>query len=172
MSRVSRALALGSLAISLAATLTACEEGLTDKAPLPKLDEAYFRCHVQPILTKNCSMLACHGAPERYYRIYARNRLRYGIAGEAQRNSQLNEGEAKHNFDAARAYVDVDHADESLLLRKPLEPDAGGFYHGATKFSKLNIFANLESTEYETIQKWVKGEKEKDQQCIEPGSDQ
>jgi hypothetical protein len=163
--------ALALLAAS-AALLLGCEKGLTDPAPLPELDEAYFRCHVQPILTKNCSMFACHGTPERYYRIYARNRLRYGIADESKRNSQLNEGERKHNFDATRAFVDIDKADESLILKKPLEADAGGFYHGATKLGTANVFPSIEAGEYTTILKWIKGEKEKDPQCIEPGSDQ
>lgn len=163
-------------ALGLAAFVTAlscgCEKGLTDNAPLPALDEAYFRCRVQPILTKNCAQLACHGTPDRYYRIYARNRLRYGIAGEAQRNSPLNEGERKFNFDATRAFLNVDKADESLVLKKPLESDAGGFYHGATKLGLSNVFPSVEASEYQTVLKWIQGAKEEDQACIEPGSDQ
>jgi hypothetical protein len=159
------------LAIGLLGLLPACESGLTDKAPLPTLDEAYFRCNVQPILTQNCAMLACHGTPDRYFRLYARNRLRYGIAGEEERGVKLNEGEAKHNFDATRAYVDLAHPEESMLLRKPLESDAGGFYHGATLFGKSNIFPDTKWAEYKTILDWIKGAKE-DPACIEPGSDQ
>lgn len=157
--------------LPLLAVVPACEPGLGDKAPLPTLDEAYFRCRVQPVLTKNCAMLACHGTPDRYYRIYARNRLRYGIAGEAERNSVLNAGEARHNFDATRAYVDVGNEGESLVLKKTLATDAGGFYHGATQLGNANIFPDVEWPEYKVILDWAKGAKE-DPACIEPGSDQ
>lgn len=162
---IRRAALLGALVL-----LAACEKGLTDEAPLPALDEAYFRCRVQPVLTKSCSMLACHGTPDRYYRIYARNRLRFGVAGEEERNAPLNEGERRHNFEATRAYVSLDAADESLLLKKPLEADAGGFYHGATRLGKANVFPSVEHADYEVILDWVKGKTE-DPKCIEPGSD-
>ncbi|MFT3770038.1 MAG: hypothetical protein QM820_31810 [Minicystis sp.] len=154
-----------------AVVLGGCEKGLTDPAALPDLDEAYFRCHVQPILSKNCATFACHGTADRYYRLFARNRLRYGISGEDQRNSPLNDAERKHNYDATRGFVDVDKHDDSLILRKPLESDAGGYYHGATKLGTSNVFPTIESAEYKVILKWIQGEKEKDQQCIEPGSE-
>lgn len=151
--------------------LASCEPGLQEAAPLPALDEAYFRCRVQPILTKSCSMLACHGTPDRYYRVYARNRLRYGIAGEAERVAPLNAGERRHNFEATRAYVDIDAADESLLLKKPLEAAAGGFYHGATRLGKSNVFPSVDDADYAVLRDWIQGAKEMPE-CIEPGSDQ
>ena len=160
------------------AALAGCEKGLTDAAPPPPLDEAFFRCHVQPILSKNCATFSCHGTPERYFRLYARNRLRLGIASEAQRNSKMNADERKHNFDAARAFIDVDHAEDSLILKKPVEMDAGGWYHGATKLGTSNIWPNVNQTEYRTIYKWIKGEKENDPTCgcgpgcMEPGENQ
>jgi hypothetical protein len=154
-----------------AATLVGCQAGLTDDAPLPKeLDEAFFRCHVQPVLTKNCSMFACHGTPERYFRLYARNRLRYGIASESQRNSFLNQGERQLNYNAARAFIDLNVVDNSLLLKKPLELDAGGYYHGATLLGTSNVFARIDDSEYKILVKWASGEKETNQSCTEPGS--
>jgi len=166
---VTRALfVLASLAVA-GASSAGCQSGLADKAPLPTgLDEAYFRCAVQPILTKNCSTFACHGTPDRYFRIYARNRLRYGIATESQRNSFLNAQERQLNYDAARAFIDVNVVDDSLLLKKPLEADAGG----ATLLGTSNVFPKVDGGEYKILVKWASGEKAKDPQCIEPGSDQ
>jgi hypothetical protein len=162
---------LGVVAAMISLALPACQSGLTDDAPLPKeLDEAYFRCNVQPVLTKSCSMFACHGTPDRYFRLYGRNRLRYGIADESKRNSFLNAAERKLNYDAARAYIDLNVVDNSLLLKKPLEQDAGGYYHGATKLGTSNVFAHIDDTEYKILVKWASGEKAKDPQCIEPGS--
>jgi hypothetical protein len=159
------------LLVALSAIL-GCEGGLEDRAPLPPLDEAYFRCHVQPVLTESCSMFACHGDGSRYFRIYARNRLRYGIAGEAQRNAQLNDAERAFNFASARAFIDVSARDRSLLLKKPLEIDAGGAFHrGATLYGAGNVFSTEKSADYQTLLKWIDGAKE-DPQCIEPGSDQ
>jgi hypothetical protein len=162
---IRHALALLLCAAPAVVALGGCEKGLTDAAPLPELDEAYFRCHVQPILSKNCATFACHGTPERYYRLYARNRLRYGIAGEHERNSLLRPEERKHNYDATRAFVDVDEAEGSLILRKPLESDAGGLYHGATKIGMSNVWPDMTVTEYKTVYKWIKGEKELDPKC-------
>jgi len=164
-----RSRALFALSFSLAAA--GCLRGLEDKRSLPPLDEAYFRCRVQPILTKDCSALACHGSATRYYLVFARNRLRLG-GTEAQRNAKLRDEERAFNFDAARAFVDQGALDESLILLKPLEASEGGYYHGgATLFKKGNVFPNREDPDFKILAKWVHGEKEADQQCIEPGSD-
>ncbi len=162
------AIALGALG---AIAAPACTSGLTDPLPQVALDEAFFRCHVQPILSKECATFACHGNADRAFRLYARNRLRYGNADETQRNSKLNDAERQLNFDAARAFVDVGNRDDSFLLMKPLEADAGGYYHGATKIGTTNVFASTSSMEWQTIAQWVKGAKEPNQQCVEPGSD-
>jgi hypothetical protein len=46
-------------------------------ATLPALDVNYFKCNVEPVLEKKCSMLGCHGTETgRALRVYARGRLR------------------------------------------------------------------------------------------------
>jgi hypothetical protein len=172
-SAISLALALP-LAAAAVLGAAGCQGGLTDPSPLPtaELDEAYFRCHVQPILTKSCSMFACHGTDVRYFRLFARNRQRYGIPDEAHRNAPLNDAERAFNYASARAFVDLSAPDDSLLLRKPLEAASGGYYHGgATFFNQGNVFADQQDSDYLIVQKWVHGEKEKDPSCKEPGSD-
>jgi len=156
---------------SAALAAAGCQGGLTDKRPLPSRDEAYFRCKVQPILTKNCSAFACHGSAARYFHFFARNRLRLG-GTEAQRNAALRPEERAYNFDAARAYIDDSAPDQSYLLLKPLQGSEGGYYHGGeTLFNKGNVFASKEDPEFKILSAWVLGAKEEDQQCIEPGSD-
>jgi hypothetical protein len=159
------------IVFSVALAAAGCQRGLTDKSPLPARDEAYFRCHVQPIVTKSCSAFACHGSAQRYFHVFARNRLRLG-GTEAQRNAILRTEEGAFNFDAARAFIDESALDESLLLLKPLEAKEGGYYHGgATLFGKGNVFLNRDDPDFKIISAWVHGAKEVDQQCIEPGSD-
>lgn len=150
--------------------LAGCQAGLDEERPLPALDEAFFRCRVQPVLTKNCSALACHGDGRRYLRLFGRNRLRFG-GTEAQRNAFTRDTERAANFNAARAFVDPEHPEESLLLLKPLDQAAGGVYHGgATRYGKGDVFRNGDDPDYKVLVSWVQGGKE-DPACIEPGSD-
>jgi hypothetical protein len=159
------AAAIGTLA-------TACQSGLQDPLPLStSLDEAYFRCNVQPILTKSCAAYACHGSSVRYFKLFGRNRLRLG-GSIAKLNAPMTESERSWNYDAARAMVDTTAPDSSYLLLKPLDAAAGGYYHGgATFFGKGNVFLTRADPDFIVLEKWVHGEKAKDQACIEPGSE-
>lgn len=164
------ALPLLALAGGIAGVLLGgCRADLTTPAPLPELDEAYFRCRVQPVLTKTCSAFACHGDGRRYFRLFARNRLRLG-GTEEQRNAFLRDTERAVNFDAARAVVSVDNPNSSLLLLKPLAQSAGGYYHGAVPLGSADVFASRDDPDFRTLASWVNGAKE-DPACIEPGSD-
>jgi hypothetical protein len=147
-----------------------CSGDLTAEEPLVELDRAYFRCRVQPVLTKSCSALVCHGDPRRYFRVYARNRLRLG-GSEAERNALLRDSESAFDFASARAYVDPNAPEESYLLLKPLDQRAGGLYHGgAEEFGQGDVFLDRDDPDFETLEAWIHGEKE-DPACIEPGSD-
>lgn len=151
---------------------SSCQGGLDDPRDLPPLDEAYYRCRVQPVLTKSCAGLACHGNEQRYFHIYTRNRLRVST-DPATINAQLTEEERGFNFNSARAFIDPEDPESSLLLKKPLEGLKGGYFHvGALIFNKGNIFADEDDKDYKIILAWASGEKEEDPQCIEPGSDQ
>jgi hypothetical protein len=157
--------------LSVALGSLGCQTGLTDEAPFSSnLDEAYFRCRVQPIITKSCAALACHGDIQRYYHVFGRNRLRLS-GGEEQRNAALSAQERGFNYNATRAIVNVAKPKESYLLLKPLESSEGGYYHGgATRYKKGNVYINRDDPDFKTLEKWVNGEKE-DPACIEPGSD-
>jgi hypothetical protein len=148
-----------------------CQGGLEDARSLPALDEPYFRCRVQPVLTKSCASFTCHGDAKRFFHVFARNRLR--LSGtEKDRNAPLSPPEHTANFDAARAFVEETSRDESLLLTKPLDVVAGGSFHrGATLFAAGNVFTDKKDPDYQTLADWVAGGKE-DAACVEPGSDQ
>ena len=151
--------------------LVGCQDGLEDPKPLTALDEPYFRCKVQPILTKSCSAFACHGDARRYYRVFARNRLRVR-GSEKDRNAALTALERGSNFDASRAFVDMNAPRESLLLSKPLDIQAGGSFHrGAELFNGGDVYTDRNDPDFKTLEAWTRGAKE-DPACIEPGSDQ
>lgn len=166
-----RAITLSALfAATFAVATASCQSGLEDEAPLAELDEPFFRCRVQPILTKQCSAFACHGDGRRYFHFFARNRLRLG-GTEEERNAFLREDERAFNFDATRAYVVPGAPDESLLLLKPLDEAGGGYYHGgATLFGEGDVFASVDDRDYAVIREWIEGATE-DPACVEPGSD-
>lgn len=158
------------LGLAALAVLSGCTADLGEKAPPPSLDEAYFRCRVQPVLTKSCSAFLCHGDPERYFRVYARNRLRLG-GTEATRNRALSDAERGFNFASALGFVDSTDLAGSLLLMKPLDQVGGGYYHGgATEFGQGDVFGSRTEPDFKVLAAWIDGEKE-DPACIEPGSD-
>jgi hypothetical protein len=149
--------------------LAACQSGLDQAHPLPVLDEPYFRCNVQPILTQDCGAFACHGDGRRYFRLFGRERLRLG-GTEATRSSALTADERASNFDNARGMVDAKNPAASLLLLKPLEQAAGGYYHrGALIFNGGNVFADTSDPDFKKLAAWVNGAVD-DPACIEPGS--
>lgn len=160
---------LASMVVSGA--LVACQD-LSGPAPDPEpgLDEAFFRCRVQPILTKNCSMLACHGDGARVYTTFARSRLRLG-GDERGRNAFLSDAERAWNYRAAAAMIDRERPDESPLVMKPLAVSAGGWFHGATRLEGgLDVFDSREDGEWRVLSEWAHGATD-DPACVEPGSD-
>jgi len=151
--------------------LAGCQSGFDAPLVGAAVDEPYFRCRVQPILTRSCAALACHGDGRRYYRVFARNRLR--LAGdESTRNRALADAERRANFVAAGVLVDPATPAQSWLLTKPLESTAGGLYHrGALIFDGGNVFTTRDDPDFQTLLAWAGGAKE-DPACVEPGSDQ
>lgn len=133
-----------------------------------ELDPHFFRCEVEPVLIKSCGQLACHGNPERFFRIFGRNRLRYGLPPE-KRNEPLGEGESKHNLASAAAYVDREAPETSLLLVKPLDQKAGGSYHGgALELAQGDVYLSKEEADYQALAAWTRGAKD-DPSCRAPG---
>lgn len=169
---------VGALGTALGSAFFACQPDFNVPVAPPPLDRAYFRCHVQSVLTRSCSMFACHGADgtsgtnSRYFRVYARSRLRPPGIAEAMRNSTFTTAEYDANFTAAGDLVDVAAPDDSLLLLKPLEQSAGGFFHrGADLYGQGNVFLTRADPDFVLLSAWVHGATE-DPKCIEPGSDQ
>jgi len=160
---------LGLPLLLLAGACTA--QGMSDPRNLAAPDQAYFRCQVQPVLAKSCATFACHGDARRYFRVFARNRLR-SAGTEADRNAPLRPEELQSNYDAARAFIDTGDPDHSFLLMKPLDASAGGWYHrGSFIFGQGNVFASAGDPDFQTLSAWVHGAQE-DPSCIEPGSNQ
>ncbi len=71
-----------------------------------------------------------------------------------------------------QVWLDLASADDSLLLLKPLEQSAGGYFHrGADLYGQGNVFASRADSDFVLLSAWAHGATE-DPRCIEPGSDQ
>ena len=140
---------------------------------LPALDMEMFKCDVQPILQRDCSMMGCHGTTTgRPFRTYARGRLRNDeivtrVPSCLPSTGQVNLNEAgtgtimcegwlphtaaewKKNFDSARSFMlDVTNPDDSLMLRMPT---VGGLPH-----IDIKLFTTADPA-YAKIKSWLGG---------------
>jgi len=149
--------------------LCACQVPTNGPLEQLALDRPFFDCRVQPVLTKYCSALACHGHDQRFFRVFARNRAR--LDANETRNAFMTSDERDHNYAAAVAVVDADDPEHSSLLMKPLDEAAGGRFHvGATMFGRGDVFAAADDPDYQLLANWVAGATEQSG-CMEPGSD-
>jgi len=146
-----------------------CQDNLDAKLDLAALDRPYFDCKVQPVLTKSCGALACHGDPLRFFHLFSRNRNRLD-PDPMQLNALMTTAERDHNFAAALAVIDADNTDKSEILLKPLAEAAGGWYHeGAELYKGGDVFTAKDDPDYQVLTDWIGGATEVPT-CMEPGS--
>jgi hypothetical protein len=142
--------------------------------PLPALDVNYYRCKVEPILDRGCSMMACHGTAAtdntRAFRVFARGRRRNDETAQpmcletmavnldvAGSGTTMCHGWTAHtnaewqkNYDSSRALlVGLSDPDQSDLLAQPV---VGGKAH-----TGVHVFASKTDPDYVTIRSWLTG---------------
>ncbi len=145
----------------------------TGPVALPALDMEMFKCDIQPILQRDCSMMGCHGTETgRPFRNYARGRMRNDetvnrvpscIPATGQVNLAMaasgtimcegwlphTQAEWKKNFDSARSFMlGVTDPADSLMLRMPT---AGGLPH-----IDIKLFTSS-NPKYTKIKNWLGG---------------
>jgi hypothetical protein len=118
------------LAVGLVAAACAVDNPTVEPAAL---DEAMFRCRVEPVLVERCAFPACHGAADRPFRLHGPGRTRLEPAGQAY-DAPMSEAEHRANWVSALGFATpAPGYDEALLVEKPLAPRLGGAYHGANR---------------------------------------
>jgi hypothetical protein len=145
--------------IALAAGLVACSPVSNDTSgdPALLLDEAVFRCNVQPVLAKYCSYNACHGidkAEGPALRVYTPGKLRADPpANYAALIAPLTDPEQHANFESAAGFSwNVTTVEDNFLLRKPLPSSYGGYEHQGGA-----IFNGVADPNYAAIHDWLAG---------------
>jgi hypothetical protein len=153
----------------------------TEAETLPALDMNFYKCNVEPIMNRKCSMLGCHGTEQgRALRLYARGRLR--ITGEMltdSLNSCLSQGmsfpsesctgsiecrcyfephtqtEWQRNFDSARGFA-LDAAGDPIAAPDDSEliaqPIVGGKAHAG-----IHLFRR-DDADHDKLRRWLSGE--------------
>jgi hypothetical protein len=136
--------------------LGACAAVDDPPAPVPSmgLDEAVFRCKVEPVLARQCSYSACHGLAGSPFRVYSPGKLRATVPADIDAAiAPLTAAEHHANYLSATGFkFAAPDPIDNLLLRKPLAPTAGGYAHGGGA-----IFPGTDNAEWMAIHDWLAG---------------
>lgn len=120
--------------------------------PAASLDEAVFRCNVEPILVRQCSYTACHGIAGAALRVYSPGKLRAVQPVDIDNAiAPLTDGEQHANFESAAGFsFMLSDPLDNFLLRKPLPPGDGGYEHLGGVIYKSNT-----DPQYLAIKAWI-----------------
>lgn len=131
----------------------------------PNPDRAAFGSEIYPILVRDCGFPACHGSPDRFFRVFGPGRTRQfpdtpipGPASGGGLDSAELPAEVDATYERARSMLaGAASASESLLVRKPLEVDQGGAPHFGTDAYGRDVFPDQEDSRYQAILRWADG---------------
>jgi hypothetical protein len=137
-----------------AALLVACG---VDPQPsrIANADQTQFAETVYPLLLRDCGFPVCHGAQDRFFRIYGPGRSRLFPAPNADPGDPETEQELSQSYERARSMIDAKDPLHSLLLRKPLSVAAGGSGHKGLDAWKKNVYASTQDPRYQALHNWA-----------------
>jgi hypothetical protein len=125
-----------------------------DPRGVAALDEASFRCAIEPIFQRECIFLGCHGREAMPFRLYGVGALRItGGQTSAGRAQALTDKEHHANFLAAQGQSFHVRAEDNQLVLKCLPPAAGGYAHigGA-------IWTGKDDPRVQLLEQWLAGQ--------------
>ncbi len=127
-----------------------------DPLPVVERDREAFRCDVYPVLLRDCGFPACHGTEDRFFQVFGPGRTRLdgvGIFGDAtDREIDVSLERTRSMLDTAPPF------EQSLLLRKPLDPTNGGAGHFGVDPLGRDVYASEEDPGYQALARWARGE--------------
>ena len=157
-------LVAGSAALLGAAGALSCATGKEYSGPLPSPDGEQFVAEVYPLLLRDCAHVGCHGVPERFFQLYGPGRARIPEAQmsaaarvELDYTDPANFDEVLHSYQRALSMIaTAENVEDSLLLRKPLEAQAGGQGHKGTDDLGRNVYASKQHPGWQKLLAWAK----------------
>jgi len=122
-----------------------------------QLDSHFYRCQVQPLVTKSCAFMDCHGNDERPLRIYAEQRFRIN-PDWIDYEDVITEAELAANLRAMEGFVEGADGPGSLLTEKPLDARFGGRYHrGRDLYGVDDVFLSRDDADYKVLREFAAG---------------
>ncbi|MFM2420695.1 MAG: hypothetical protein RL385_5418 [Pseudomonadota bacterium] len=119
---------------------------------VPAPDAQTFELEVYPVLLRDCGFPACHGDPDRFFRVFGPGRTRYR-ASTALFDEPTSE-EIELAYHRARSMLanenGVEHSD---LLRKPITENG---HKGIDQWGN-NVYRSASDPSYVTLLTWAKG---------------
>lgn len=142
----------------------ACASGKEFSGPLPSPDGEQFVKQVYPLLLRDCAHVGCHGLPERFFQLYGPGRARIPMAemNPATRapldyTDPASFDEVLHSYQRTLSMLaTAERVEDSLLLRKPLEAQAGGQGHKGVDDLGRNVFASKKDPGWRLLLAWSK----------------
>jgi hypothetical protein len=145
------------LVVSLALVSSACTEN-EEPSGFAQRDFMRFQREVYPVLLRDCAFSQCHGARDRFFRVWGpgRERLASPMTGILPEAFGLPAGhELSSSYALAQSMIDEARPEESLLLRKPLAVEAGGAGHlGVDKYGR-DVYRTKRDAGYIALARWV-----------------
>jgi hypothetical protein len=135
--------------------LASCQTDSSWSGSLDAPNYAQFATEVYPILLRDCAYSRCHGAPERFFRIFGPGRAPLLDDGPA---ATLAQREVQASYDRARSMLISDGSRpvyESPLLLKPLALGLGGASHEGVDVFGRNVYRSLNDPAYLSLVSWA-----------------
>lgn len=150
------------LCLALAVFLgAACAEPIE---PLQFADRRFqpFQRQMYPVLLRDCGFPACHGSPERFFRVWGPGRTRMPyldeLSGEMVTPDPFDSPTSEEqlaSYTLALSMLEERDITQSLLLRKPLAVEAGGAGHFGTDLYGRDVYRTTQDSGYVVLARWV-----------------
>ncbi|MCB9593970.1 MAG: hypothetical protein H6719_14650 [Sandaracinaceae bacterium] len=136
-----------------------CAFDAPSAAPPTPVYEPAFTETVYPILLRDCGFPDCHGNTDRFFRVYGPGRTRL-IAPTPENNTTddpRSDAEVRASYERARSMLaSAGRAEDSVLLRKPLEIDRGGAPHMGIDHHGQDVYQSVDDESYQAILQWAR----------------
>jgi hypothetical protein len=141
-------------ALCLVAAGCSSNQGSGDLQVAERSFEVY-RDQVFPVLMRDCAFHMCHGAEQRFFRLWGSARAR--LYPETRALAEVLPEEIALSYTRTLSMINARDPGASLLLRKPLTPAAGGAGHFGVDSLYRDVFQSTQDPDYLVLANWVFG---------------
>jgi len=142
--------AIGLATCALLLLCAGCDGPGPDPRPWPVGDLEAFEQRVMPHLAERCASGGCHGDPDRPLSLYAPGAHR-ADPRRLHLDEPLTQEELVENARRVRAFALTAPVRDTLIVRKPLAPAAGGLWHGGG-----DVFADERDPGCRELVRWLR----------------